>query len=330
MVKPTDKSLSPENAHFVAAKSGRRLSNIFIVVLLLLVLYDLGSVLGFVPLIGVGLLIRQVPLLESLFLDEGIFASTVGYLLEQFLARIPIYLLLWAWVKFYEKRLFSSLGLKINPAALKQHLRGVLVALVMVGAWVAIQAASGHLAFEGWMDLGPVGLAGFAAILLATYLGRAFQIGIEEALFRGWALQAIGVRYGAVAGILLSSVFFSVFHFFHIVTLFGIGELHDPWPPLLAVNIFLWAVFAALWVLYEGSLWGVIALHAAALWSYDYVFGFGDSPSLLDLRLVDPSYLTGGVGHAAAFEGLPATAVFGVGILVLLLLRRRKLLTSGA
>lgn len=330
MVKPTDKSLSPENAHFVAAKSGRRLSNIFIVVLLLLVLYDLGSVLGFVPLIGVGLLIRQVPLLESLFLDEGIFASTVGYLLEQFLARIPIYLLLWAWVKFYEKRLFSSLGLKINPAALKQHLRGVLVALVMVGAWVAIQAASGHLAFEGWMDLGPVGLAGFAAILLATYLGRAFQIGIEEALFRGWALQAIGVRYGALAGILLSSVFFSVFHFFHIVTLFGIGELHDPWPPLLAVNIFLWAIFAALWVLYEGSLWGVIALHAAALWSYDYVFGFGGSPSLLDLRLVDPNYLTGGVGHAAAFEGLPATAVFGVGILVLLLLQRRKRLTSGA
>ena len=169
-----------------------------------------------------------------------------------------------------------------------------------------------------------MGLAGFAAILLATYLGRAFQIGIEEALFRGWALQAIGVRYGAVAGILFSSVFFSFFHFFHILSLFGFGDLHDPWPPVLAVNIFLWAVFAALWVLYEGSLWGVIAFHAAALWSYDYVFGFGGSPSLLDVRLVDPSYLTGGVGRAAAFEGLPATVVFGAGIFVLLLLSRRK------
>lgn len=331
MEKPTDKPVrqpispeGPQNTHFVAAKSGRRLSGLFIVILLLLTLYDLGSLMGFVPLAGVGLLIRQVPLLESLFMDEGLFSSTVGLLLQQVLAFAPIYLLLWAWLRFYEKRPFFSLGLKVNSAALGQHLRGVLVALAMVGGWVAIQAASGHLAFEGWMDLGPVGLAGFAAILLATYLGRAFQIGIEEALFRGWALQAIGARYGAVAGILLSSAFFSVFHFFHIMTLFGIGDLHDPWPPVLAVNTFLWAVFAALWVLYEGSLWGVIALHAAALWSYEYVFGFGGSPSLLDMRLVDPSYLSGGVGHAAAFEGLPATAVFGAGILVLLLLSRRK------
>ncbi|MGB3633883.1 MAG: CPBP family intramembrane glutamic endopeptidase, partial [Rubrobacteraceae bacterium] len=303
--KPMEKSFSPDgpqNTHFVAAKSGRRSSNIFVVVLLLLTLYDVGLLLGFVPLAGVELLILQFPLLESLFLNE-VFSSTVGLLLQQVLYFAPVYLLLWAWLRFYEKRPFSSLGLKINSAALGQHLQGILVALMMVGAWVAIQAASGHLAFEGWMDLGPVGLAGFAAILSAAYLGRAFQIGIEEALFRGWALQAIGVRYGAFAGILLSSVFFSFFHFFHIMTLFGIGELHDPWPPILAVNILLWAVFAALWVLYEGSLWGVIAFHAAALWSYDYVFGFGGSPSLLDLRLVDPSYLTGGVGHAAAFEG---------------------------
>lgn len=327
MDKPPEKSFGPEasdDTHFVAARSGRRLSNILVVVLLLLTLYDLGALMGFAPLAGVGLLIRQVPLLESLFMDEGLFSSTVGFLLQQVLYFAPTYLLLWAWLRFYEKRPFSSLGLKIDSAALGQHLRGVLVALVMVGGWVGIQAASGHLSFEGWMDLGPVGLAGFAAILLATYLGRAFQIGIEEAFFRGWALQAIGVRHGAVAGIFLSSVFFSFFHFFHIMTLFGIGELHDPWPPVLAVNIFLWAVFAALWVLYEGSLWGVIALHAAALWSYEYVFGFGGSPSLLDMRLVDPSYLTGGVGHAAAFEGLPATAMIGAGILGLLLLWGRK------
>ena len=319
-----EKPLSPKNTHFVAAESGRKLSNIFVVVLLLLTLYDVGSLMGFIPLAGVGLLIRQVPLLETLFMEEGIFSSTVGSLLQQVLYFAPIYLLLYAWLRFYEKRPFSSLGLKINSAALRQHLRGILVALVMVGAWVAIQAASGHLSFEGWMDLGPAGPVSFAAILLATYLGRVFQIGIEEALFRGWALQAIGVRYGIIAGILFSSVFFSFFHFFHILSLFGFGDLHDPWPPVLAVNIFLWSVFAAIWVLYEGSLWGVIAFHATALWSYEYIFGFGGSPSLLDMRLVAPSYLTGGVGHAAAFEGLPATTVFGVGILVLLLLSRRK------
>ena len=324
MKKPMEKSFSPENPFFVAAKSGRRLSNILVVVLLLLTLYDVGFLMGFVPLAGVGLLIRQIPLLESLFMDEGIFSSTVGVLLQNVLLYSPIYLLLWAWLRFYEKRPFSSLGLRINSAALRQHLRGILVALVMVGAWVTIQAASGHLAFEGWMNLGPVGIAGFAAILLATYLGRAFQIGIEEALFRGWALQVIGVRYGALVGIILSSVFFSVFHFFHIMTLFGIGDLHDPWPPVLAVNIFLWGIFAALWILYEGSLWGVIAFHAATLWAYDYVFGFGGSPSFLDLRLVNPSYLTGGVGRAAAFEGLPATAVFGASVLMLLLLSHRK------
>ena len=318
------KLLSPKNTHFVAAKSGRRLSNIVAVILLLLTLYDVGILLGVVSISGVELLVSQYPPLKSLFFGEGIFASTAGVLLQQAVVYSPIYLLLWAWLRFYEKRPFSSLGLKINRKVFGQHLRGILVALVMVGGWVAIQASSGHLAFEGWMDLGPVGLAGFAAILLATYLGRAFQIGIEEALFRGWALQVIGVRYGAVVGILFSSVFFSFFHFFHILSLFGFGDLHDPWPPVLAVNIFLWSVFAALWVLYEGSLWGVIAFHATALWSYEYVFGFGGSPSFLDMRLIDPSYLMGGVGHAVAFEGLPATALLSVGVVTLMLLRRRS------
>lgn len=324
MEKPMGKLLSPEKAHFVAAKSGRRLSNIIAVVLLLLTIYDAGILIGVGSISGLELLIRQFAPLKSLFFGEGIFASTVGVLFQQVVVFSPIYLLLWAWLKFYEKRPFSSLGLKINSAALGQHLRGVLVAVLMVGAWVSIQAASGHLSFEGWMDLGPVGLSGFAAILLTTYLARVFQVGIEEALFRGWTLQAVGVRYGAVAGILFSSVFFSLFHFFHVLSLFGFGDLHDPWPPVLAINIVLWGIFLALWVLYEGSLWGVIAFHATALWSYEYVFGFGGSPSLFDMRLVDPSYLTGGVGHAAVFEGLPATAVVGAGVLVLLLLSRRK------
>ena len=159
MEKTREKSLNPEepqSTHFVAAKSGRRVSGIFVVVLLLLTLYDVGSLIGFVPLAAIGLLIRQSTLLESLFRDE-VFSSTVGVLLQNVLAFAPIYLLLWAWLRFYEKRPFSSLGLKINPAALKQHLRGILVALVMVGVWVAVQAASGHLAFKGWTS-GPWGL----------------------------------------------------------------------------------------------------------------------------------------------------------------------------
>ena len=74
MEQTREKSLNskgPQSTHFVAAKSGRRLSGIVVVVLLLLTLYDVGFLMAVIPLGGVGLLIRQFPLLESLFTDEG-------------------------------------------------------------------------------------------------------------------------------------------------------------------------------------------------------------------------------------------------------------------
>lgn len=313
-----------ENRLLDPARRGKRLTPILLLVVLGYAIYPAGLLASFAPLVAVGAVIRRFPPLERLFYEDGLFASTVGVVLQSLLAFAPIYLLLWAWLRFYEKRPFSSLGLKVDLASVRQHLRGVLVALAMVGAWVAIQAATGHLAFGGRTNPEPWGLAGFGAVLLASSLGRAFQIGIEEALFRGWVLQAVGGRRGAVAGVLFSSASFALWHFFQPMTLLGMGRVHDPWPPIVLLNIFLWAVFAALWALREGSLWGVIAFHATSLWAYDYVFGFGGSPSVLDLRLVEPSWLTGGVEFSGPFEGLPATAVLGAGILVLLLLSRRR------
>lgn len=313
--------LSPGDGYLDAARNGRRMTHLLLIIVLVYAIYDIGLVAGaitFTPLRS----------LLSPFLSQD--TVTPFYALVLPLQNLVVYgwayLLLWVWLRFYERRTLGSAGLRPGGVGrgLVQCLRGVGAALVLVAGWVALQAASGHIAFEGWLSSGELHLAWFGALLVVAFLGRAFQIGIEEVLFRGWVLQGVGARYGPWVGVLFSSAFFSAFHFLSPLALFGFGNVHDPWPPLLIVNIFLWAVFTALWTLRDRSLWAAIGFHAAALWSLGAVFGIGGRTGLIDLQLVDPSWLTGGTGFAGTFEGLPATALLAAGIAVMLASLRRR------
>ena len=299
------------NDHLVRlAERGQRLTPLLLAVVLVFVIYDGGILVG----IG-GVTLLQQPPFRSLI--GGMFPA-LGSLLFQVILYTPIYLLVWIWLRWFEKRPFSTLGLERNKAR-TQHMRGILIGLLMISGWVGLQAVTGHLVFEGIIDVGTWEFAGFCAVLVLTYLARAVQVAIEEVLFRGWLLPTIGARYGIVAGILGSSLLFSLSHFWRPLALLGIGNLHDPWPPFIAINIFLWAVFVALWALRDGSIWGPIAFHTTTLWAYSFIFGFGDTTvgSLLEMRLVNPSWLTGGVEFSGVFEGLPATVLLLLGILMI-------------
>jgi hypothetical protein len=68
----------------------------------------------------------------------------------------------------------------------------------------------------------------------------------EEVLFRGFLLQGIGVR-SLWLGVAVQAVLFAVAH------QQALGS------PVALLNLVLFAVFTALWVLRQGSLWSVIA-----------------------------------------------------------------------
>lgn len=112
----------------------------------------------------------------------------------------------------------------------------------------------------------------------------------------------IGSRYGPLAGIVVSSFVFSLAH--------GLS-LGITWLGFL--NLFLFGVFAAIYALAEGAIWGIGAWHAVWNWAMGNILGFAldGSPHdglFISVRATGPEFLTGG---AFGLEGgLACTAVF--------------------
>lgn len=198
----------------------------------------------------------------------------------------PIFLLLWGWLRFFERRPFWTLGLE-GAGWWWKYGRGVVVGSTMISAALALLALSGSLTFEVGSPR-PHGLAALDGILIIL-LGWIVQGAAEEVLTRGFLLPVTGIRFGTVAGIILSSLLFALFH---------VLNPHVNLIPLL--NVFLFGVFAALYAIYEGGLWGILAIHSAWNWAQGNLYGLEVSgmeqnvDTLLDLEEVGPDWLTGG------------------------------------
>lgn len=229
-------------------------------------------------------------------------------------AFVPIFFLVWGWLWLFERRPPWTVGLE-RPA-LRPYLRGLLVGLGLFLAVMMILALSGNLAFErpGLAPAGPQALT-FALLLL---IGWVVQGAAEEVLARGLLMPIIGVRWGAAAGVALSSLLFAVLHLFNPNV-----------SPASLLNLALFGVFTSLYALYEGGLWGVCAMHAIWNWAQGHLFGLPISGNplgvglLFDFMETGPDWLTGGAFGPEG--GAAVTVVLLVASALLFVAHRRRL-----
>ncbi|MBX5492956.1 MAG: CPBP family intramembrane metalloprotease [Chloroflexi bacterium] len=287
--------LSSGNRLFALANSGRRQTHPLLAVLVAILVGGLGAVAG------------AVLVLPLLLAASPVIAPALG-LVVLFL---PLYLLLWAWLAWFERRPFRSLGFEGQGAG-RKALGGALLGIGMFAAVVALLAVAGAVAWDPQRER--VGPAALGAVL-AMLVGYGVQGPAEEVLFRGWLLPTIGARSRPWIGVVVSAGLFAVFH-----------GLNPGVTALAFVNLVLVGVFLALWALAEGGLWGVSAWHALWNWTQGSLFGLAVSggefgPSLLALEPRGPAPLSGGEFGPEA--SLATTLVLGLGITVLLLRARR-------
>lgn len=220
-----------------------------------------------------------------------------------------IFLFIWLWTKFFEKRPFYSIGLESQHAAAK-YLRGFVIGLAMFAGAVGLMAAFGSVKLEQ----GDPAMQGTAALggVIIVLVGWVVQGAAEEVLTRGWMMPVLAARYKAWVGILVSSLIFAVLH--------GM----NPNLSLIAlINLGLFGLFAALYALREGSLWGICALHSVWNWVQGNIFGFevsGTNPSggmLFNLMETGPDWFTGGAFGPEG--GLAVTAMLLVGMSIIAL-----------
>lgn len=193
----------------------------------------------------------------------------------------------WVWVWICERRRISSLGLEAQVAG-PQFIRGLLLGCGLLGASVALSAIFGQVQFERPLDAAnPLQGAGTAILLLAAW---GVQGSAEEILLRGYLFPVVSIRYGITVGALASSSIFTMLHLLNSY-LGWIGVL----------NLALFGVFAALYALAEGSIWGICGLHSAWNWTQGSLLGLPVSGSLaasgalLPLKENGPDWLTGGL-----------------------------------
>jgi uncharacterized protein len=291
-----------ENRLFTLARSARRLPHI-LVVLPIGVLFLYGALIGgaIIGNLALGPFSNGAPLLsETIFEIKNMISFGL------------VLLLLMLWLRWFEGRRLWTLGLERQPLA-RPLLVGWLVSVAIIAAVVGLSALLGGAT----VALNTTSLGGLTALALSLLIvpSRFVQSGAEEVLFRGWMLPVLGVRYRPWMGVLVSSFVFSVLH------VANAGFL-----PLAILNITLLGLFMALYALRQGSLWGVIALHAGLNWAQANFFGLPASghtvgATFLHVHLTGSELFTGG---AFGIENsLSMTIVALIAVVVEIALARR-------
>jgi len=240
-------------------------------------------------------------------------SADAGLSLELIVSFAPIFFLVWGWLWLFERRKPWTIGLE-GKGWFYKYLRGLLFGLLLFGAVVGVLALLGGIKIETDPAI-PTGGAALSGVVLVL-TGWLVQGAAEETLTRGFVLPVIGVRWGAAIGILLSSVLFASLHLLNP----GIN-------PLAMLNLALFGVFAALYALSEGGLWGVFAIHSAWNWAQGNLFGLPVSgmatgKTLLNLQATGPTWLTG--GSFGPEGGLAVTAVLIAASTVIVLVHFRQ------
>lgn len=226
----------------------------------------------------------------------SLFATVIGTILSILYCRT------------IEHRSYGSMGFR-KRKALPHYLMGLAVGIAMMGAITGISVLTGISEIKLTSNI-QVGL------ILLYFLGFFIQGMSEEVIFRGYFMSTVGGKHSAATAIAVSSIGFAIAH------------LANPGITVLAfINLTLFGIFAALYIICFDDIWGACAIHSIWNFTQGNVFGIsvsgtGEAASVFRTTAVsDKAWLSGG---EFGIEGSILTTVVLVAASVIVLLRIRK------
>ena len=203
-----------------------------------------------------------------------------------------------------EKRSAASLGLH-KRGLLPEYAVGLLAGAVLFSGAVGVCVLSGSLTLTAETNIN-------VPLLLLFFVGFLIQGFSEELLCRGLLMVSLTRGNHKWVCVTISSLFFAVLH------------LGNPGITLLAfLNLTLFGVFASLYTLRRGSLWGIAALHS--IWNFvqGNLFGISVSGSSA-MPSIFRSVLADGKGNAL-FNGGAFGLEGGIGVLLFMPTKRSEI-----
>lgn len=212
--------------------------------------------------------------------------------------------------KLIQKRKVTTVGFQ-KPDMWKEYLTGMGIGFGIFTAAVLLCVITGSLKIQG---MSPSFSIGIFVLFLLGYLVQGMA---EEVLCRGYFLVSVSRRYPLAVGIIANAVLFAALHL-----------LNKGITVLAFINLVLFGVFASVYFVKRGNIWGVGALHS--IWNLAQgnvygirVSGIQTSCSVLSSEMVAGRELING-GDFGLEGGLAVTIVLVVGTLVLLATRQRR------
>ena len=217
---------------------------IWLAILISIVFIHVGEIFA-------GIIIGTVLAMVNPIDDRATLMEVFGhyYIFFQLGSFFIMALLVFLWVKFREKRAFSSLGF-FKEGWLKELGRGFLIGAVQFSLVVVLLLVTG----TGSLKFGQVNLQSLIFVL-AIIPFWILQGGTEELVTRGWLFPAVSAKSNIFIGILISSALFGALHLFNPgVTILSI------------VNIILDGIFACFLMLKYDNMWVLAGMHGA--WNF--------------------------------------------------------------
>jgi len=209
------------------------------------------------------------------------------------------------YCRFIEKRPISSMGI-VKKRAISNYLFGLIVGFIMFSAVILINIWLGGMEFKG-----------INSNIIITYLTIYFiAFGVqgmsEEVLCRGYLMNSIGGKHSIWLAVITSSVIFAILH------------LANPGVTLLAcINLTLFGIFAALYMICFDNIWGVCAIHSIWNFAQGLIYGISVSGAYSyenSIFLIEPikgeTFVNGGAFGAEG--GIAVTIVLTLAILAVI------------
>lgn len=194
--------------------------------------------------------------------------------------------LVFVYCRGIEGRSYASMGIRKKGMA-KNYGFGYLIGIVMITATVSLAVLLGGAKFTGFNS----GVSIFYIVLF--FLGYLLQGMSEEVCFRGYFMVSLTNKVPVAWAVMISSIAFALMH------------LANPGVTLLAIlNLVLFGVFAAVYVLRTDDLWGACAIHSAWNFFQGNVFGISVSGTGLGTAVFGTSFVSG--------RGLVSGDLFGI------------------
>ncbi|KYH34229.1 CAAX amino terminal protease self- immunity [Clostridium tepidiprofundi DSM 19306] len=305
-MKRNFRELVQDSRVFLQAKQSRFLPNVFVAIILFLGIMFVGEALSVFP----GLVVRKF------FMFRGANGRALDFTIRMLLIPCGFSILaFFGWVKFVERRPICTMGFE-KDNFIRKYIRGFVIGFLMLSICAGIFGIFNLVTIDN-SNSSVKGLNALSGIFIVL-IGWIVQGASEEVMVRGWLMPVIGARHNAIFGIFVSSIIFGALHLANS----NIGVL-----PM--INLILFGIFAAFYVVWEGGLWGICAVHSAWNWAQGNIFGFevsGIIPAggiLIDLDPIKGNDIITG-GPFGVEGGLVCSIVLLTGIVILIMLINKR------